>query len=97
MTAYESALKAIEVAQSTMEIAGTRAYELYRNLLSDEPCQAWEKNIKTKINVAPWEDLKGAVQQEERTTTWDYFLECIMLHLLQVLDKILEKPLNVTL
>ena len=72
---YKLVLKAIGVAQSTIEIAWTRAYELYGNLLSDEACQ-----IKAQIDIAPWEDLKRAVQQEKRTTMWDSFLESILLH-----------------
>lgn len=36
---YESAMKAMEVTQSTMEIAGTRTYELDVSLLNHETCQ----------------------------------------------------------
>ena len=67
-----------------MKITGARAYELYGNLLSNEAPHPLKKIIKVQVKVALWEDLKRAVHQEKRTTRWDSFLECIMLHLLQM-------------
>ena len=58
-----------------MEIARTRSYGLYCNLLGDEVCKPREKIIKAQANIVSWEDLKGAENQEKRITMSDSFLK----------------------
>ena len=58
---YKLSPKAIEVAQSIMDIAGAMAYKLYKNLLSYEAHQLCKKILKAQINTAPWDDLIGAI------------------------------------
>lgn len=78
---YSLAFKAIEKAHYNnivyliIGITAERAYQIYGNLLSDQACQPWERIIKAQRNIAPREDLEGAVHGT-------LFLNCIMLHLL---------------
>jgi hypothetical protein len=81
---YEKALKATEATKLAVTMAGMTPFELYRNLLSDEARQPWEKIIKAQVTHAPWEDIKGITHMETPTKTWDSFNECLMFHLLQV-------------
>jgi hypothetical protein len=46
--AYEKALKAIETAKLAVTMAGAKLFELYRNLLSNEAHQPWEKSLRPK-------------------------------------------------
>jgi hypothetical protein len=46
--AYEKALKAIETAKLAVTMAGATLFELYRNLLSNEAHQPWEKSLRPK-------------------------------------------------
>jgi hypothetical protein len=62
-------------------MAGTRVFELYANLLSDEARQTWEKIVKAQTKTAPWEDLKGTVHTEQGKKTWESFLHCVNFHL----------------
>ncbi len=82
--AYEKALKAIETAKLAASTAGTKPFEIYGNLLSDEAHQPWEKIIKAQVTSSPWEDVKGVTHLETPTKTWDSFNECITFHLLRV-------------
>eukprot|EP00804_Cyclotella_cryptica_P028158 CCRYP_011021-RA/>CCRYP_011021-RA protein AED:0.58 eAED:1.00 QI:0/-1/0/1/-1/1/1/0/134 len=81
---YDKALKALEAAKLAVTMAGAKPFELYRNLLSNEARQPWEKIIKAQVTHAPWEDIKGVPHTETPTKTWDSFHECVMFHLLQV-------------
>jgi hypothetical protein len=82
--AYEKALNAIETAKLAVTMAGVKLFKLYRNLLSDEARQQWEKIIKAQVTNSPWEDVKGVTHLETLTKTWDLFNECITFHLLWV-------------
>jgi len=66
----------------TME--GAKAFELYRNLLSNEARQPWEKINQAQMTKCPWEDIYGVTHDKAPTKTWDSFLECIKFHLQQV-------------
>eukprot|EP00804_Cyclotella_cryptica_P015307 CCRYP_005411-RB/>CCRYP_005411-RB protein AED:0.38 eAED:1.00 QI:0/0/0/1/0/0/2/0/442 len=81
---YGKALKALEAVKLAVTTTGAKPFELYGNLLSDEPRQPWEKIIKAQVTHAPWEDIKGVPHTETPTKTWDSFDECVMFHLLQV-------------
>jgi hypothetical protein len=84
ITAYDEAKQAVEAVKLaiTMEIA--KAFELYRNLLSDEATQPWDKIIQAQATKCPWEDIYGVTHDETPTKTWDSFMECVMFHLQQV-------------
>ena len=71
----------MEAEKLTAMTEGVKAFKLYRNLLSDEARQPWEKVILTKC---PWEDVHGVTHDETPTKTWDSFMECVTLHLQQV-------------
>jgi hypothetical protein len=57
--AYKKAVKAIEAAKLSVTMAGTKPFELYGNLFSDEARQPWDKIIQSCMTRAPWEDIKG--------------------------------------
>jgi hypothetical protein len=63
---------------------GAKAFELYRNLLSNEARQPWEKINQAQMTKCPWEDIYGVTHDKAPTKTWDSFLECIKFHLQQV-------------
>jgi len=65
-------------------MAGVNLFELYRNLLSDETRQPWEKIIKAQVTSSPCEDMKGVTHLEAPTKTWDSFNKCVTFHLLRV-------------
>jgi hypothetical protein len=83
-SAYKKSKQAIEVAKlnATMEIA--KASELYRNLLSNEARQPWEKLVQAQTTKYPWELIYGFTHDKTPTKTWDSFMECVMFHLQQV-------------
>ena len=51
---YKVALKAVEVATSAMEIAGAKACELYRNLLSDEAVSRGRRSSRRRSIPTLW-------------------------------------------
>ena len=84
-TAYEKAKQAVEAAKLVIMTEGAKAFELYRNLLSDEARQPWEKIIQAQMTKCPWEDIFGVTHDKTPTKTWNSFLECITFNLQQVL------------
>jgi hypothetical protein len=63
---------------------GAKAFELSRNLLSDEARQPWEKIIQAQTTKCPWEDIYGVTHDKTLTKTWNSFVECVTFHLQQV-------------
>jgi hypothetical protein len=75
-----------------MEIV--KAFELYRNLLSDEARQPWDKIVQAQTTKCPWEDIHGVTHDETPTNTWDSFIECVTFHLQQVFRHDMGKALK---
>ena len=63
-TAYDKAKQAVETAQLAAMAEIAKAFELYRNLLSDEAGQPWDKIVQAQTNICPWEGLRK----------WQWFL-----------------------
>ena len=57
--AYKKAAQAVDAVKFAIMREGAKTFELYRNLLSDEARQPWEKIIKAKTTKCPWEDIYG--------------------------------------
>ena len=73
---------------------GVKAFELYRNLLSDEARQPWDKIVHAQMIKCHWEDIYGVTHDETPTKTWDSFVECVMFHLQQVFRHDMGKILH---
>ena len=63
---------------------GAKAFKLYRNFLSDDARQPWEKIVQAQMTTCPWEDIYGVTHDKASNKTWDSFLECVTFHLQQV-------------
>ena len=79
--ACKEATKKIKEAKITDATAGVKPFELYRNLLSDEAQQPWEKILKAQVTLAPWEDVFGIQHTETPSKNWSSFRECVRFHL----------------
>ena len=80
-TAYEKAKQAAEAAKLAAAMEGANPFELYRNLLSNEARQPWDKIVQAQTTKCPWEDIHGVTHDKTPTKTWDSFIECITFHL----------------
>jgi len=93
-TAYEKAKQAVEAAKFAAAIKGTQPFELYRNLLSDEARQPWEKIVQAQMMKCPWEDIFGVTHDKTPTKTWNSFMECVTFHLQRVFRHDVSKALK---
>ena len=93
-SAYKKAKQAVEAAKLTAITEGAKAFELYRNLLSDEARQPWEKIVQAQMTKCPWEDIYGVTHDKTPTKTWDSFMECITFHLQQMFRHDVDKTLK---
>ena len=77
---FKKAIQAVAAAKLVITMEGVKAFELYGNLLSNEPRPAWEKIIWAQVTSSPWEDIFGVTHSGTLIKTWDSFKECIMFH-----------------
>jgi hypothetical protein len=92
-TAYKKAKQAVEAAKLASVMKGAKAFELYRNLLSDEARQPWERLSRPKRLNVP----EKTSNDKTPSKTWDSFMECITFHLQQVFRHDVGESLNITL
>ena len=74
-SAYENAAQVVDATQLAIMMEGAKAFKFYRNLLSDEARQPWEKIVQAQMTKCPWEDVYGVTHDETPTKTWGSFLE----------------------
>jgi hypothetical protein len=55
--------------QLTARMEIVKAFEIYRNLLSDEARQPWEKIIQAQMTKCPWKDIYGVTHDVTHTKT----------------------------
>ena len=53
-SAYEKAKMAVDAAKRTATTEVANAFEIYRNLLSDETRQPWEKIVQAQMTKCLW-------------------------------------------
>jgi hypothetical protein len=82
--AYEKAKQAVDTAKLAAMTEVAKAFELYRNLLSNEARQPWEKIAQAQMTKCPWKDIYRLTHDETPTKTWDSFMEWVTFHLQQV-------------
>ena len=82
--AYKKAKQAFDFAKLAAMMEGVKAFELYRNQLSNEASQPWEKIVQAQMTKCPWEAIHKVTHDNTPTKTWDSFVECITFHLQQV-------------
>jgi hypothetical protein len=68
-TAYNKSKRAVEAAKLTATMEGAKPFKLYRNLLSDEARQPWEKIIQARTTKCPWEDIHRVTHDKNKTPT----------------------------
>ena len=71
--AREGAARKIQEVKLAVAMAGAKPFKLYRNLLSDETRQPWEKVIKAQVMQTPWEDIFGVPYTETPTKSRSSF------------------------
>ena len=76
-TAYDNVKQALEATKLAAMTEIVKAFELYRNLLSDEARQPWDKIVQAQMTKCPWEDIHGVTHDKTPTKTWDSFMECV--------------------
>jgi hypothetical protein len=93
-SAYKNAKKAVESTKLTATTEIAKAFKLYRNLLSGETRQPWEKIVQAQTTKCPWEDIYGVTHDKTPTKTWDSFIKCITFHLQLVFRQDADKALK---
>ena len=82
--AYEKYIQNVEAAKLAITTEGAKAFKLYRNPISVEVRQPWQKIAQAQTTKCPWEDICGVTHDKTPTKTWDSFMECVTFHLQQV-------------
>jgi hypothetical protein len=101
---YEKATHAKETAKIQKDVAATKMFQFYANLLSSDAKYMWNKIVREHTEADPYKDLQGVSKKGPRGLTRESFNECVMFHLLTVfpdnaaeqekyyLSNVLKKP-----
>ena len=67
----EDATKRVEEVRLAVTTAGAKSLELYKNPLSDEARQPWEKILKAQVTQVPCKDIfKTRVPKPPKKNVW---------------------------
>ena len=53
----------------------------YSTLLSEETSRPWAKVVEEQIDIAPFTKIYGVQHKEKHPRSWNFFMECVQLHL----------------
>ena len=65
-------------------VADEQVFQLYSTLIAEKARQPWTKIMQEQVEATPWTDLQGVKHAEQRTKSWDSFMECVRFHLLTI-------------
>ncbi len=78
----EKAMQAQSTAKGTMNIAASKMFMFYLNLLSPESKYAWNKIVSEQMESDPYVNLQGDSLEGPRGMNCNLFKDCVMFHLL---------------
>jgi hypothetical protein len=83
-TVYDKASFAKEAAKNKKEVAATKMFQFYANLLSLDAKYVWNKIVREQTEADPFKDLQGMSRKGPRGLSHESFGKCVMFHLLPV-------------
>ena len=72
---------ALTTLRQQMSKAVRQMFQLYANLLDDEPRSVWDKIVEDRTESEKWMDIYGEEQSGKTGKTYAAYLDCLLFHL----------------